>query len=112
MENATIYWLSSNLCPVCTTLTKKLGEYLNTGYEIPSHEDYAVVYRQSDTITLNAQGVNNVNNAIWSIPGLNPPNLVQADILYNILLGILDHLMNWVKGFLAHHNCINAFDYF
>ena len=27
MENATIYCISSNRCPVCTTPTEKLGEY-------------------------------------------------------------------------------------
>ena len=96
MKNATIHCWSSNRCPVDTTSTENLGEYIETGYPIRWQEDYVVAYRQSDTATLNTQGVKNVNNALWSIPGLNPPELFQADILQNILLGILDHLMNWI----------------
>ena len=100
MENAMIHCMSSNRCPVGTTPTEKLGGYLVTGYPIRSHEDYARAYRQSDAAALNANGIKNVNNALWSIPGLNPPDLVRADILHNILLGMLDHLMSWIQGFL------------
>ena len=68
--------MSSNRCPVCTTLREKLGEYLLTSYLIHSHDDYAIAYRQSDVAGLNTQGIKNVNNVPWSIPGLNPPDLV------------------------------------
>ena len=88
--------MSSNCCPVCTTPTEKPVEYLVTGYPIRSHEDYARAYRQSDAAGLNAHGIKNVNNALWSSPGLNPPDLVRADMLHNILLGMLDHLMSWI----------------
>ena len=111
MENATIHCMSSNRYPVCTTPTEKLGEYLVTGYPIRSHEDYAIAYRQSDAAGLNAHGMTNVNNALWSIPCLSQLDLVRADILHNILLAILDYLMNWIQGFLEQHNRINAFDY-
>ena len=69
-------------------------KYLVTGYPIRLHEDYALAYRQSDAAGLNAHGIKNINNALWSIPGLSPLDLVRADILHNILLWILDHLMN------------------
>jgi len=42
---------------------------------------------------------------------VNPPDLVRADILHNILLGVLVYMMDWIYGFLAHHDRINAFDY-
>ena len=100
MENATIHCMSSNRCPVCTTPTEKLGAYLVTGYPICSHEDYAIAYRQSDAAGLNAYSIKNINNALWSIAGLNPPDSVWVDILHNILLRMLDHLMSLIQGFL------------
>ncbi|KAF8420156.1 hypothetical protein BGX38DRAFT_1108715, partial [Terfezia claveryi] len=33
------------------------------------------------------------------------------DVLHNILLGVLNHLMDWIQGFLEYHERINAFDY-
>ena len=111
MENATIHCMSSNRCPVCTIPTEELGEYLVTGYPIRSHEDYANAYRQSDAVGLNAHGIKNVHNALWLIPGLNPLDLVRADILHNILLEMLDLLIRWIQGFLEKHNRINTFDY-
>ena len=111
MENATIHCMSSNRCPVSTTPTEKLGEYRVTGYPIRSHHDYARVYGQSDAAGLNAHGIKNVNNALWSIPGLYPPDLVRADILHNLLLRMLDQLMSWIQGFLEQHYRINAFNY-
>ena len=98
MENATIHGISNNHCPICVSPTDRLGEYLEAVYPTRAHEDYAVAYSQSDTAGLSAHGVKNIKNALWSVPQLNPPNLVRADILHNILLGILDHLMDWVQG--------------
>ena len=42
---------------------------------------------------------------------MNPPDLVRADILHNILLGVLVHMMDWIQGFLEHYDRINAFDH-
>jgi len=60
---------------------------------------------------LNANGLKNIKNALWSIPNLNPPELVPADILHNILLRVFENMMGWNQGFLEHHDRINAFDY-
>ena len=69
------------------------------------------MYRKSDVISLKAHGVKNLENALWSVPNMNPPDLVRADILHNILLGVLVHMMDWIQGFLEHHDRINAFDH-
>ena len=69
------------------------------------------MYENSDIVTLKAYGVKNVKNALWSLPYLNPASLLQADILHNVQLRVLSHLMDWVQGFLYHHVRINAFDY-
>ena len=81
------------------------------GFPIRSNEDYAIAYRQSEAAGLNANGIKNVNNTLWLIPSLSPPELVEAYILHNTLLRILDHLKNWIQGFLKQHNLINAFNY-
>ena len=52
-----------------------------------------------------------MNNALWSLPNLNPSSLVRADILHNVLLRVLSHLMNRVQGYVEHHARINAIDY-
>ena len=78
--------------------TDRLGKYLEAGFPTRAHEDYAVAYSQSDKAGLSAYSVKNIKNALWSVPQLNPPDLVQADILHNILLGILNHLMHWIQG--------------
>ena len=100
VENATINCMSSNRCPVCTIPTEKLVEDVVTSYPIGSHEGYARAYRQSDAAGLNAYSIKNINNALWSIAGLNPPDSVWVDILHNILLRMLDHLMSLIQGFL------------
>ena len=95
MRNSTIYCISSNYCSVCTKLTEKIDKYLITCYPICSYDDYAIASRQSDAVGLNAEGINNIDNTLWSSSGLNPPNFVGADNLHNIFLRILDYLMNW-----------------
>ena len=88
IENATIHGIASNRCPTCTSSTEALGAYTENGYPIRSHTDYAVAYGVSDVASLNALGVKKINNALWSIPNVNPPDLIRADILHNVLLGV------------------------
>jgi hypothetical protein len=111
MENATIHGIMNNRCPACIIPTENLGEYSRSGYPPRSHSDYIAAYNKSDGASLKANGVKNIKNALWSIPNINPPDLIRADILHNVLLGVLDHLMDWIQGFLEHHDRINAFDY-
>jgi len=111
MENATIHAITSNRYPVCIVPVEKLGEYSETGYLRHSHADYITAHRESDTLSLNEQGVKNINNALWLLPELNPRDLVRADILHNILLGVWKHMTDWIQDFLEYHERINAFDY-
>jgi len=111
MENATIHAITSNPCPVCIVPVEKLGKYSETGYPRCSHADYITAHRESDALSLNEQGVKNINNALWSLPKLNLPDLVRADILHNILLGVWKHMIDWIQDFLEHYERINAFDY-
>ena len=111
MENSTIHGIVNNRSSACICPTEKLGECSDMGYPFRSHTDYATAYENSDIVTLKAYGVKNINNALWSLPNLNPSSLVRVDILHNVLLGVLSHLMEWVQGYLKQHAGINAFDY-
>jgi len=84
---------------------------LETLFPTCSHANYDAAYRKSDVVGLKAHRVKNLENALWSVPNVNPPDLVQADILHNILLRVLVHMMDWIQGFLEHHDQINAFDH-
>ena len=104
VENATIHGISNNHCLICVTSADELGKYLPTGYPTRSHKDYTALYNQSDGKGLSKYGVKNIKNALWSVPNVNPPDLVGADVLHNILLGILYRLMNWIHSIL--HNSL------
>ena len=105
MENVTIHGFISNQCPICIVPTDKLGDYAENGYAVRLYQNYAAAYARSDVAGLNAQGVKNMKNALWSLPNLCLPDLFRADILHNILLGILDHLMQWIQG--NFHNILS-----
>jgi len=109
MENATLHGIASNRCPICITPTETLGEHVETGYPIRRHADYHAAYIESDMSSLNIHGVKNIRNALWSVPNLNPLDLIRADILHNMLLGVLDHMIDWIQGFLEQHDRMNAF---
>jgi len=76
MENSTLYGIASNHCPACITPTKKLGEHVKTGYPIRRHADCRTIYMESDMPSLNVDEVKNIRNALWSVPNLNPPDLI------------------------------------
>ena len=111
MDIATINAISSNRCTVCVIPPNKLGENLNTSYSTRLLEDYAAAYGQSDAADHSVHGIKNINNALCSVPNLNPLDLFHADILHNVLLEILGHLMYWIQGVLEHQRGITAFYY-
>ena len=94
IENTTIHCIACNRCPACTSPTKALSEYTDNDYPIWSHTAYAVTYEVSHVASLNALRVKKIIHALWSTPNVNPPDLIRADILYNVLLGVLHHLMD------------------
>jgi len=51
-----------------------------------------------------------VENALWSLQDTVPHQLIQSDILHTMLLRNLEHLMDWIVGFLEYHNRLPAFD--
>jgi len=51
-----------------------------------------------------------VTNALWTLKDVVPNELIRSDILHTMILGNLQHLMEWIKGFLEFHNRLPAFD--
>jgi len=49
-------------------------------------------------------------NVLWTLKGITPHLIVQGDILHNILLGVMKHLMEWTEGFLKKHKRLDVFD--
>ena len=60
--------------------------------------------------SLESQGVKPVANALWTLPNIHPPLIVRGDILHNVYLGILKHVMQWMEEFLKKHKRLHIFD--
>ncbi|KAF8414436.1 hypothetical protein EV426DRAFT_579176 [Tirmania nivea] len=111
MENATIHGIASNHCPICVAPPNEFGELSERPYEIRPHPQYAVAYQNTDVQQLEADGVKNINNALWYIPHCEPYGIVRPDMLHTLLLRILTHLMKWVLDFLEHIGRLTIFDH-
>ena len=51
-----------------------------------------------------------VNNALWTLRGIIMAEIIRSNILHTILLGNLQHLMNWITSFLEVYGRLHAFD--
>jgi len=55
-------------------------------------------------------GVKIGNNLFARLDRVNPANLHKPDLLHNIYLGLIKHIMDWVEGFLNQHKEQQVFD--
>src|SRR6266576_3849817 len=108
MENSIIYSTYSNQCPICECPVHELGEPAQ--YPLRNHHQYCSWVQESDKDSLHNHGAKCVNNALWTLRGITPAEIVRSDILHTMLLGNLQHLMNWITGFLEVHGRLHAFD--
>ncbi|KAF8534348.1 hypothetical protein BDD12DRAFT_706774, partial [Trichophaea hybrida] len=46
----------------------------------------------------------------WDLPHVEAYDLHRPDILHNIYIGMFDHLMTWIEGFLQRHGKATVFD--
>jgi hypothetical protein len=51
-----------------------------------------------------------LTNSFWWLPRFRPAAIWKPDLLHNIYLGLLKHLMEWIQGFLDKHNWLDDFD--
>src|ERR1700761_8994517 len=98
MENAIIHSTYTNQCPICECPVDKLGEVVP--HPVCNHQQYSEWVQESDKASLHEHGIKFVNNALWNLREIIPNTLIRLDILHTILLGNLEHLMNWITGFL------------
>ena len=111
MENARIHAIATNRCPICTCPVDELGDLANPSHPSRPYNRYGAAFKNSEKGILAADGVKQINNALWHIPGIIPSDIAKPNLLHNIYLGILVHLMDWIQSFVKHHNCIMAFDH-
>jgi hypothetical protein len=111
MENVMIHGIFANRCPVCIAPPDEFGQLPNAPYPTRPHPSYAAAYQHSDVKKLASDGIKNINNALWHIPNLEPHEIVRADILHTLLLGLLVHMMSWVQEFLSFVGRLTVFDH-
>jgi len=66
--------------------------------EDPRYGKFELIQRR-----LGKEGIKPFANVLWTLKSITPHLIVRGDILHNILLGVIKHLMEWTKGFLKKH---------
>lgn len=115
LEHVTLQHLKNNACPVCEIDATYLGK-LSTASP-PDHDGYKkqanhyeVTGNVKDLNWLQQKGMKALTNSFWQLPMVLPEAIWKPDLLYNIFLGLLKYLMEWIQGFLDKHNRFNDFD--
>ena len=116
-ENALIHSIKNNVCPTCTCPNNKLGDWssddMNTSYPKRDPRVYIeLTARQPPVkeIELNRHGIKRIRSVLWQIPNVRSTEIVRADLLHNVYLGILKHLMTWIEAFLKRHRRQDRFN--
>jgi hypothetical protein len=58
---------------------------------------------------LSDEGLRDTGGCLWDFDFCDAHDLHRPDILHNIHIGMLHHLMKWVNDFLEEHNRLNNF---
>ena len=69
-------------------------------HPLHNHHQYTECVQKLDKASIHKYGIKYVNNPLWTLQAVTSINLIQSDILQIILLCNLEHLMNWIMGFL------------
>jgi len=100
MENCTIHAAYNTRCGICECPADELRDYTHT-YSCRDQKFYLEWVKNSDMGKVKTAGVKLVSNALWSLRDVMPSNLIRLDLLYNILLEIMEYLMDWIEWFLT-----------
>ena len=73
--------------------------------EDPCYSKFELIQRR-----LGNESIKPFANVPWTLKGITPHLIVQGDILHNILLRVIKHLMEWTEGFLKKHKWLDVFD--
>jgi hypothetical protein len=115
LEHVTLQHLKNNVCPVCEIGATQLG-----GLSTSSPCDHNA-YKKRDVHSeatkdvrdldwLQERGMKTATNSFWRLGSVRPEAIWKPDLLHNIYLGLLKHLMEWIHGFLDIHNRLDYFD--
>ena len=108
MENSKIQSTYSTQCRICECPIHILGE--SALHLLHNHHQHIEWVQKSDKASLHKYGIKYVNNALWTLLAITPIELIRSDNLHAILLCNLEHLMNWIIGFLEVNRRLHAFD--
>ena len=67
IENANLYCITTNQCPICIATNNELGELPDILYTTYYHKGFAIAYQVANKECLKHNGVKNINNALWYI---------------------------------------------
>ncbi|KAH8144500.1 uncharacterized protein LAJ45_11475 [Morchella importuna] len=115
-EHSNLQNISTSSCPRCEVEFHSLGSTPRSPTR--DHEDYRERVKLFSENPGNlgpveylvTRSVKTLFNAFWGMPRVNPYDLNKPDILHNIYLGMLKHMMEWVQAFLKKHNRLEEFD--
>lgn len=62
-----------------------------------------LVERKAKDKELKKYSIKPIRSVLWRVPIICCTDVVRADLLHNVYLGILKHLMTWIKAFLQEH---------
>jgi len=116
IENIALHGIKSNVCPRCEVPVVKLGTnmklYPVRDYAIYHHYDYQNWIGKSDhaDITSESLGIRLGQNVFYGLNWVSPSDLLKADMLHTVYLGLFKHMRGWIKGFLKKDGRLEAFD--
>jgi len=129
IEHANLMGVKYNTCPKCQTLNDELGSHILPP-DLESHWRTSAVFEQKYQQYQNGKCACNrqvikitedwfeslssrpVPCIVWDCPHVEAYDLHRPDILHNKYIGMFDHLMTWIEGFLQCHCKAAVFDQF
>lgn len=115
-EHAALLNINNHACPRCEVDFKGLGGLQQGALRIQErYMEMAERYKMdtSDNTPVEylvSKCIKTMYNAFWALPRVNVYDLHKPDILHNLYLGLLKHMMGWVQLFLKKHKRLEEFD--
>jgi hypothetical protein len=124
MEYANLMGVKYNSCPKCFLPTQKLGSLVDPD-ELDEYRRRATVFEPQYKSYCNqpdadrrreleewftAHSVRPAPCVLWNFPYSDAYDLHRPDILHNVYLGMYQHIMSWINGFLEKYDRMKDFE--
>jgi len=113
MENVALHGIKSNVCPKFEVLSGELGTDASS-HRARDYARYEGCERESasdDSRTMfETLGSDLEKNVFHRFHRVSAPGLHKLDLLHTVYLGLFQHLMDWISGFLKKHAGLQTFD--